>query len=140
MILPEHEANRLLADAGLPMIPMRVVHSVDEVQKAAASFACPVVLKLSSAKHTHKTEIGGVILNLSTRQDLTSGFGKLQALRDRLDEEALIILEPMAEAGAEFFVGFQSHPQFGPVLSFGLGGVSLELFKEIGRASCRERV
>ncbi|MHC1742788.1 MAG: acetate--CoA ligase family protein [Syntrophobacteraceae bacterium] len=131
MILPEYEANRLLADAGLPMIPVKGVESVDEAKNAAAAFACPVVLKLSSSKHTHKTEIGGVCLNLTTTQDLTSAFQKLEALRRELDEEALIILEPMAESGSEFFIGFQRHPQFGPVLSFGLGGISLELFKDV---------
>ena len=131
MILPEHEANRLLAEAGIPMIPMRVVNSVEEAKKAAAGFDCPVALKFSSTRHTHKTEIGGVFLNLATKQDLVNAYGKLEALRSKLDEQAVIILEPMAESGAEFFVGYQRHPQFGPVLSFGLGGVFLELFKDV---------
>lgn len=131
MILPEHEANRLLADAGIPMIPIRVVNSVEEAKKVAAGFDCPVALKFSSTRHTHKTEIGGVFLNLTTKQDLVNAYGKLEALRSKLDEQAVIILEPMAESGAEFFVGYQRHPQFGPVLTFGLGGVFLELFKDV---------
>ncbi len=131
MILPEHEANRLLSEAGIPMVPLQVVRSSEEARSAAETFGYPVALKLSSARYTHKTEIGGVCLNLSGAQDLDEAYGKLSALRERLDPEAFLILEPMAETGAEFFVGFQRHPQFGPVLSFGLGGISLELFKDV---------
>ena len=131
MILPEHEANRLLSGAGIPMIPLRAVHSAEEARKEAASLGYPVVLKLSSSIHTHKTEIGGVVLNISNDHQLQEAFAKLQALRQQIDRQAIIILEPMAGTGAEFFVGFQSHRQFGPVLSFGLGGISLELFKDV---------
>jgi succinyl-CoA synthetase beta subunit len=131
MILPEHEANALLSGAGIPMIPARTVHSAEEARREAASLGYPVVLKLSSSVHTHKTEIGGVLLNLTGAQQLEDAFGRLRALREQLDPQAIIILEPMAGAGAEFFVGFQCHPQFGPVLSFGLGGISLELFKDV---------
>ena len=131
MIVPEHEANRLLGGAGIPMIPLRAVHSTEEAMKEAASLGYPVVLKLSSSIHTHKTEIGGVVLNISDDHQLQEAFAKLQALRQQIDRQAIIILEPMAGTGAEFFVGFQSHRQFGPVLSFGLGGISLELFKDV---------
>jgi succinyl-CoA synthetase beta subunit len=131
MILPEHEANRTLSGAGIPMIPARAVNSPEEAEKEAASFGYPVVLKLSSSVHTHKTEIGGVLLNITGDQQLEDAFVQLQALKEQLDPQAIIILEPMAEAGAEFFVGFQRHPQFGPMLTFGLGGISLELFKDV---------
>jgi hypothetical protein len=131
MILPEHEANCLLSSAGIPMIPLRAVNSSEEARKEAASLGYPVVLKLSSSIHTHKTEIGGVLLNLTNDQQLEEAFAKLQARREQLDPQAIIILEPMAGSGAEFFVGFQRHRQFGPVLSFGLGGISLELFKDV---------
>jgi succinyl-CoA synthetase beta subunit len=131
MILPEHEANRLLSGAGIPMIPLRAVHSAEETRTEAASLGYPAVLKLSSSIHTHKTEIGGVVLNISDDHQLQEAFAKLQALREQIDPQAIIILEPMAGAGAEFFVGFQRHRQFGPVLSFGLGGISLELFKDV---------
>jgi len=131
MILPEHEANRLLTSAGIPMIPARAVSSADNAAREAAILGYPVALKLSSSIHTHKTEIGGVVLNIANDHELNDAFTRLQALREHVDREAIIILEPMAGAGAEFFVGFQRHPQFGPVLSFGLGGVFLELFKDV---------
>ncbi|MCU0587959.1 MAG: acetate--CoA ligase family protein [Syntrophobacteraceae bacterium] len=131
MILPEHEANRMLASAGVPMIPLRAVRSVDEALKEATMLGYPVALKLSSAIHTHKTEVGGVILSIGEASELREAFARLNGLRDRLDPDAVLIMEPMAGVGAECFVGFQRHPQFGPVVSFGLGGISLELFKDV---------
>lgn len=131
MILPEHEANRMLAAAGIPMIPLATVNSAEEAAKAATILGYPVALKFSSAVHTHKTEIGGVILDIGDETELAEAFGKLHTLRGRLDPDAVLILEPMAGLGAEFFVGFQRHPQFGSVLSFGLGGTSLELFRDV---------
>jgi succinyl-CoA synthetase beta subunit len=131
MILPEHEANRLLTDAGVPMIAMKVVTSAQEAKAGAGDLRYPVVLKLSSSLYPHKTEIGGVFLNLENEDEVEGAFGKLEQLRDKLDRHACIILERMAPAGAEFFVGFQSHPQFGPVISLGLGGVLLELIQDV---------
>lgn len=131
MILPEHEAGRLLASAGVPVIALRIVDSLDEAKKEARTLGFPVVLKLSSSEHSHKTEIGGVYLNLATDLDLEDAFEKLSKLREQLDPQAMIIMEPMARAGAELFIGFQRHPQFGPVLSVGLGGIALELYQDV---------
>lgn len=131
MILPEHEANRILAGAGIPMISMRTVSSLDEARQEAAELGYPVVLKLSSSLHTHKTEIGGVALDLREAPALEDAFRRLHDLRAQLDPGAVIIIEPMAGSGAELFVGYQRRREFGPVLSFGLGGVFLELFKDV---------
>jgi succinyl-CoA synthetase beta subunit len=131
MILPEHEANRLLAAAGIPMIPLRAVDSANEAKTAAAALGYPVVLKLSSSEYTHKTEVGGVCLNLTNEADVADAFEKLKELREQLDPRANIIMEPMSPAGAELFIGFQHHPHFGPVLSLGFGGISLELFQDV---------
>ncbi len=131
MILPEYEANKMLALAGIPMIPVEEAASSKELQRQAERLGFPVALKLSSAKHTHKTEIGGVLVNIATGIELQEAFSKLTALRERLDPEAKIIIEPMASSGAEFFIGYQDHPLFGPIISLGLGGVSLELFKDV---------
>lgn len=131
MILPEHQANRLLSDAGIPMIPMKIVDSAKEAKAEAGSLGYPVVLKFSSSLHSHKTEVGGVFLNLANERNVENAYGELEKLREQLDRQAAIILEPMAPAGAEFFIGFQLHPQFGPVMSLGLGGISLELLQDV---------
>jgi acyl-CoA synthetase (NDP forming) len=131
MILPEHEANRMLADAGMPMIAMREVKSAEDARMRAGDLGCPVALKLSSVLYSHKTEVGGVLLNLASEEDVGKAFEKLEKLRDSLDSRASIIMEPMAPTGTEFFIGFQLHPQFGPVMGLGLGGVWLELIQDV---------
>lgn len=131
MILPEHDANRLLAEAGMPVVPMAIVKSPREAKREAGALGYPVALKLSSARHTHKSEIGGVALNLQNGGEVEKGFLRLDGLRERLDGDAKIILEPMAPEGAELFLGYQRHPQFGPVMSFGLGGIFLELTRDV---------
>lgn len=131
MILPEHEANRMLAEAGIPVIPLSVVNSSKEACNAAAEVGSPVVVKLSSSKYTHKSEIGAVRLNLKNAEDIAGAFRDMDGLRRELDPSALIILEPMVPAAAELFIGFQHHAQFGPVISIGLGGTLLELTSDV---------
>lgn len=131
MVLAEFEANKLLSDAGIPVSRIATVDSIEDAVMIAREFECPVALKFSSEKYPHKSEIGGVILNLSEEKDLCDAFERLRELKETLDKEAKIIMEPMIPEGAELFIGYQRHPQFGPVISLGLGGVFLELTKDV---------
>jgi succinyl-CoA synthetase beta subunit len=132
MILPEHEAKELLKSAQIPVVPTAVIESLEEAEREIKDhMGYPVVLKLSSGRYSHKTEIGGVFLNLGDKSALAKAFGDLAELREKLDRQASIIIEPMAPAGAELYLGAQRHPSFGPVISYGVGGVWLELFKEV---------
>lgn len=131
MILPEHEANRFLAEAGVPVVSLYCIDSREELLTRARTTGYPVVLKLSSSRHTHKTEAGCVFLNLGTEAQVLEAYETLLNRRDDLDPEGVIILEPMAGPGAEFFLGVQDHPQFGAVMSFGLGGIWLELNPDV---------
>jgi len=131
MVLAEFEANKLLSDAGIPVSRIATVDSIEDAVMIAREFECPVALKFSSEKYPHKSEIGGVILNLSEEKDLRDAFERLRELKETLDKEAKIIMEPMIPEGAELFIGYQRHPQFGPVISLGLGGVFLELTKDV---------
>jgi succinyl-CoA synthetase beta subunit len=131
MVLPEHAANKLLSDAGIPVIALIVIGSVEDAKKEARNFGQPVALKFSSAKFPHKSEIGGVYVNLADDEGIESAFTKLDGLRMQLDSEARIIMEPMAPSGAELFLGYQFHAQFGPVMSIGLGGIFLELTEDV---------
>lgn len=131
MVLAEFEANKLLSDAGIPVSRIAAVDSIEDAVMIAREFGCPVALKFSSEKYPHKSEIGGVILNLSEEKDLRDAFERLRELKETLDKEAKIIMAPMIPEGAELFIGYQRHPQFGPVISLGLGGVFLELTKDV---------
>lgn len=131
MILPEHEANRFLAQAGVPVVPLFCIDSREDLLTRTGTMGYPVVLKLSSSRHTHKTEAGCVFLNLETEAQVLEAYEILLNRRDELDPEGVIILEPMAGPGAELFLGVQDHPQFGAVMSFGLGGIWLELNPDV---------
>lgn len=131
MILPEHEAKQLLQKAHIPVAPTIVIESGDDARTQAKEIGYPVVLKLSTARFSHKTEIGGVLLNITDEEALLRAFTELTQLRQRLDPAAAIIIEPMVAPGVELFIGFQRHQGFGPVISLGLGGVWLELLKDV---------
>jgi len=131
MILPEHEAKELLEKAHIPVVPTKTVNSLEEAEKEARKRGYPVVMKLSTGRFSHKTDIGAVYLNIQDEQGLQKSYSELVGLRDKLDRQAAVIIEPMAPEGAEFFIGIQRHESFGPVMTMGLGGVWLELFKDV---------
>ncbi len=131
MILPEHEANRMVAEAGIPVIGLIKVESAEHAVAAASKLGPPVVMKLSSSIYTHKSEIGGVLLNLRTDSDVKRAYEQMRTLREKLDPDAQIIMEPMCPEGVELFIGYQLHAQFGPVVSIGLGGTFLELTEDV---------
>lgn len=131
MILPEHEAKQLLQKAQIPVAPTTIIDSMENARTQAREIGYPVVLKLSTSRFSHKTDVGGVLLNITDDEAVHQAFTELTQLRERLDPAAAIIIEPMVSPGAELFIGFQRHPGFGPVISLGLGGVWLELVKDV---------
>jgi succinyl-CoA synthetase beta subunit len=131
MILPAFEANQVLRKAGIPVVHAVPVATRDDALREAAVLGYPSVLKISSGRFPHKTEIGGVALDLKTSEEVLAAFERLDSVRKTLDPDALIVMECMAPSGAEFFVGIQRHAEFGPVMSVGFGGVWLELFEDV---------
>jgi len=124
MAMSEHDAKRLLAGFGL-RVPEGVVCPLSEAPAAAAKLGFPVALKTSSAALLHKTEAGGVALNLGSEADVEEAAQRL----GRLAPEVLV--ERMAEgAVAELIVGVTRDPQFGLALVVGAGGVLTELLKD----------
>jgi acetyl coenzyme A synthetase (ADP forming)-like protein len=118
------QARRLLEAYGLPVVPERTVESADEAVAAARELGFPVVVK-SAAAGAHKTEAGGVALNLGDEDDV-------RAAADRIG--APLLVQPMIGGGAELLAGAVQDPVFGPLVAFGPGGVLAEL---IGQAQFR---
>ena len=118
------QARRLLEAYGLPIVPERVVGSVDEAVEAARELGFPVVVKTAAAG-AHKTESGGVALNLADEEDV-------RAAAERIG--APLLVQPMVSGGAELLAGVVQDPVFGPLVAFGPGGVLAEL---IGQAQFR---
>jgi acetate---CoA ligase (ADP-forming) len=122
--LEPDQARRLLEAYGLPVVPERTVDSADEAVAAAGELGFPVVVKSATAG-AHKTESGGVALNLAAEDDV-------RAAADRIG--APLVVQPMITGGAELLAGAIQDPVFGPLVAFGPGGVLAEL---IGQAQFR---
>ncbi len=133
-ILTEFEAKELLAAYGIPTVHTEVARSADEAVKLAESFSYPVVLKLNSETITHKTDVGGVRLDLEDAEAVREAFTQMEAsIRENFGEEHFsgVTVQPMVSLeGYELILGSSLDPQFGPVLLFGSGGSLVEVYKD----------
>ncbi len=132
--LSEVEAKRLLAEAGLPVVETRLTATKKDAIEAAESLGYPVALKIVSPEITHKSDAGGVKLNLSSTEAVAEAFDAIMEAGRRAAPEATIdgvAVQRMAEPGIEVIVGVSTDAQFGPVLMFGLGGVLVEVLKDV---------
>lgn len=138
-LLTEYEAKELLTCYGIPTVPTRNAHTADEAVAEARNLGYPVVLKLWSELITHKTDAGGVVLNIDDDAGVRAAFAQIKenvaryAEQHRLDAGAFlgVTVQSMIRAkGYELIVGSSVDPQFGPVILFGAGGVLVEVFKD----------
>jgi len=125
----EDRARRLLAGAGVPVVPGGLASSAGEAVEIARRVGLPVALKICSAQITHKSDIGGVALGLSSAADVRAGFEKVLAAGQAVPEASIdgVLVTPMRAGGAELLAGVTVDPAFGPVLAVGLGGIWVEL-------------
>ena len=132
-VLTEPEAKALLAAAGVPVVATTIVKPTPEAAAAAAqALGFPVVLKVLSAQISHKSDIGGVALNLETVQDVSAAAQAILARAAQRRPDARIdgfTVQPMVRRprALELIVGASVDPQFGPVLLFGQGGTAVEV-------------
>ncbi len=132
--LLEHEAMALLGAHGLPVFPAPPSQSAEEAVAAAEKIDGPVVMKIVSPDILHKSDAGGVRLNLSTAGEIRQAFEEIRANAKKFNPKAEIrgiSVAPMAEPGVEIIVGTKDDDQFGPIIMFGLGGVLVEIFKDV---------
>ena len=133
-LLTEFESKQLLLSYGIPTVHTRIATSEAEAIKAAEAIGYPVVVKLHSETITHKTDVGGVQLNLGDPAAVRAAY---QAIAESVKAKAGpghflgVTVQPMAGIdGYELILGSSIDPQFGPVLLFGLGGQLVEVFKD----------
>jgi len=132
-LLTEYESKNLLAAYGIPTVPTEIATSDIEAVEIADRFGYPVVLKLHSEKITHKTDVGGVRLNLEDAAAVTRAFMAIAAKVRTIDPEAFlgVTVQPMVKMeGYELILGSSLDPQFGEVMLFGMGGQLVEVFKD----------
>ena len=134
-VLTEVESHEVLHSYGIPTVQTRVAATEKSAVKEAEALGFPVVMKLLSKTITHKTDVGGVLLNVRSAEEVRKGF---RQIRDSVTEKAGaehfqgVTIEPMINTreGYELILGSSLDPQFGPVLLFGTGGQLVEVFKD----------
>ena len=133
-VLTEIESKQVLAAAGIPVAEATLAASADEAVYSAAKAGYPVVLKIVSPDVTHKSDVGGVKVGLPDEAAVREAYEEIVgAVKDRQPDARIegVAVQKMARPGIEVIVGLSKDPQFGPVLMFGLGGIFVEVLKDV---------
>lgn len=133
-LLNEVEAKSLLKDAGVSVANTTLATNAAEAQAQAEAAGFPVVLKVVSPDIAHKSDVGGVKLNLKDKAAVAAAYDEIVANSKKAVANARIAgvaVQHMAPQGTEVIVGMTTDPQFGPVLMFGLGGIMVEVLKDV---------
>jgi acetyltransferase len=124
----------LLDCYGIKVVPLKIAKTPIEASAAAEEVGCPVAVKILSSAVTQKTDVQGVILDCRSRGEVEEAYQhiaeNMNAIGRREDMDGVII-QKMVQGGVEVIVGVTEHPSFGPLIMFGLGGVYVELFKDV---------
>jgi len=132
--LTPYESFVRVAEAGLPCTPLGLANNAANAIDVARQLGFPVALKISSSAVLHKSDVGGVRLNLESAEAVAQAYDEMMAsVRAAQPDADLgdVLVSKMAAPGLEVIVGMNHDPQFGPVLLFGLGGVMVELFRDV---------
>jgi acyl-CoA synthetase (NDP forming) len=133
-VLSEHGAKRVLAEAGMTFPDERLAASAEEAVSAAEAIGYPVVVKICSPDIAHKTEVGGVAVNLKDAAAVREAASRILASAQDAVPGALIegvLVAPMIAGGVEVIAGVSMDATLGPVVMFGLGGVLVEVLKDV---------
>ncbi|RYD67711.1 MAG: CoA-binding protein, partial [Sphingomonadales bacterium] len=133
-VVPEYRAKELLAPVGIPFPKGGFAATVEQARAVAAGVGYPVVLKAQAAALSHKSDAGGVILNIADEAALTAAWDRLYANVAAYDAGITLdggLIEAMGARGLELIVGAKNDPEWGPVILVGFGGVTAELLHDV---------
>jgi len=133
-VLTEIESKELLKAAGIDVVDTRLAKSKEEAISISRKLGFPVVLKIASPDIVHKSDAGGVRLGLETASEVGKAYDQILPAVKRSFPEARIhgvAVQKMARPGVEVIIGMSQDAQFGPVLMFGLGGILVEVLKDV---------
>ena len=133
-VLTEIEAKQILSEAGINCTPTVLAASREEAVARSEEIGYPVVLKVSSVDITHKSDAGGVKVNLANKEAVEKAYEEIMSSCRAYDPKADIegvAVQGMATIGTEIIMGMLNDASFGPVLMFGLGGVLVEVLKDV---------
>jgi len=132
--LTELESKQILKEAGIATTEIRLAKSKEEAVSLSREIGFPVVLKIVSPDVLHKSDAGGVKLSLDSEQEVGKAFDDIISSIKEHEPAAKIegvSVQNMARPGTEVIIGMSKDPQFGPVLMFGLGGILVEILKDV---------
>jgi acyl-CoA synthetase (NDP forming) len=132
--LTEVESKELLKEAGIPIIDTSLARTKKEAVSLSREIGFPVALKIVSPDVIHKTDSGGVKLDLRNPNQVANAYSDiLSSIKGKLPQANIcgISIQAMAPRGVEVIIGMTKDPQFGPVLMFGLGGILVELLRDV---------
>ena len=129
----ELAARQFLAAAGVPLVPAELATSAEEAAGAAVRLGLPVALKVCSAQITHKSDLGGVELGLGSPAEVREAYRRVRAAGDAIPGAQVdgVLVTAMRGGGLELLAGVTMDPTFGPVLTVGLGGLWVEILRDI---------
>ncbi len=125
------ETHEVLAAYGFPLVPSRMARTAAEAIEASLDLGYPVVLKIASEQISHKTDVGGVKVDLRNADEVVRAFQELEARLARRDPRFQVQVQKLVAGGKEVILGMTRDAQFGPVILFGLGGVFTEVLRDV---------
>ena len=132
-ILTEHETKKLLSKYGIPVTKEGIAENADEAVAIASEIGTPVAMKISSPDISHKSDVGGVVLNVSAGE-VRSTYERIISQIKKVSPSARIeglLVQQMAPPGHEVIIGLKKDEQFGHAIMFGLGGIFVEVYKDV---------
>lgn len=133
-LMHENEANEVLAAYGFPLLKSQVVTGKDQIKAAAENIGYPLVMKVVSPQIIHKSDAGGVKVGIQNQVEAESAYDTIMANAKAYDPNAVIegiYMVQMAGKGVEVILGATRDPKFGPLIMFGLGGIMVEVMKDV---------
>ncbi len=132
--LTEHQGKDLFSLYDIPVTQEDVATSEENAIKIVEKIGYPVALKIDSPDILHKTEAGGLALNINSKEELVAAYNKVLSSCKKYDPKAKIngvLCQEMVMGGTEVIIGVNNDPQFGPTIMFGLGGIFVEILKDV---------
>ncbi|MGD0355191.1 MAG: acetate--CoA ligase family protein [Dehalococcoidia bacterium] len=133
-LLTEIESKQVLKAAKIPVVETRLATSKKEAVEIAAKMGFPVVMKIVSPDISHKSDVGGVKLGIQNATQAGKAYSEILASVKKHDRKAKVVgvsVQKMARQGLEIIIGMTKDAQFGPVIMFGLGGILVEVLKDV---------
>lgn len=133
-LLLEPEAKTVCMDYNIPVTRFKLANNEEEAVRHAESIGFPVVMKIVSPDIIHKSDVGGVIVGIKTAKEVRTSYKEIMknVAKHKADAQIVgVLVQEMAPAGTEVIVGSTKDPQFGPALMFGLGGIFVEVLKDV---------